>query len=270
MSQPGDAAFDPLAARYDTDFTTTPLARHLRARVWARLGTIYHAGDTVLEFGSGTGEDARHLLQRGVRVIPSDASAAMRAATQRKLAEVGFPDVAVATLSLHDLPDTTHWPPLDGALANFGVVNVLADLRPLARWLAQTVRAGGAVALGVMAPRCLWEFGWHALHGDWATATRRWRASAPFQADAAAPQIPIYYPSPRALQAAFAPYFAPAHLAPLGLLLPPSDAYGVIARRPRLLRALTRADDALAGAAWLAPYADHYWIELRRTDVAPA
>ncbi len=270
MSRSDDAAFDSLAVSYDADFTDTPIARHLRERVWARLNTIYSEDDTVLEFGSGTGEDALHLLKRGVSVLPSDASAEMRQMTTQKLVMSGFPDTQIIPLDLHQLPNHTDWPTLDGTFANFGVVNVLADWRSLADWLAGTVRPGGIVAFGVMAPRCLWEFGWHALHGDWTTATRRWRDSAPFQANASAPQIPIYYPSPRALGDAFAPYFTQTHLAPLGLLLPPSDACGVIERRPHLLRALTRTDDALSGAEWLAPYADHYWIELRRTDVAPA
>jgi len=270
MPRSDDAAFDALAVSYDADFTDTPIARHLRERTWTRLDTIYSTGETVLEFGSGTGEDALHLLKQGIHVIPSDASAEMRQATTRKLVTSGFPDTQIIPLDLHNLPSRTDYPPLDGAFANFGVVNVLADWRPLACWLAGTVQPGGTVAFGVMAPRCLWEFGWHALHGDWTTATRRWRVSAPFQADATTPQIPIYYPSPRALRDAFAPYFTQTHLEPLGLLLPPSDAYGVIERRPRLLRNLTRADDALIGAEWLAPYADHYWIELRRTDVAPA
>jgi SAM-dependent methyltransferase len=270
MQRSDDAAFDPLAGNYDVDFTDTPLARYLRGRVWARLDAIYSAGDGVLEFGSGTGEDALHLLKRGVKCIPSDASAEMRTQTQRKTAVAGFPETAISVLSLHKLPNTARWPTLDGAFANFGVVNVLADLHPLAAWLADVVQPGGTVAFGVMAPRCLWEFGWHALHGDWTTATRRWRKSATFQANVTAPRIPIYYPSPRAFRGAFTPYFVQTHLEPLGLLLPPSDVYGVVERRPCLLHALNCVDDALAGAEWLAPYADHYWIELRRTGVAPA
>ncbi|MCA9907403.1 MAG: class I SAM-dependent methyltransferase, partial [Anaerolineae bacterium] len=169
------SAFDTLAPTYDADFTASPLARHLRGRVHARLDRLVAAGETALELGCGTGEDALHLAQRGVHVIATDASDAMLTATRAKLA--GAAHVRVERLDLHDLSqtDSLEGAQVDLVFANFGVLNCLADWRPLAAWLAQRLRLGGRAAFGVMPPLCLWEIGWHALHGEFDVAFRRWR-----------------------------------------------------------------------------------------------
>ncbi|MEO0560778.1 MAG: methyltransferase domain-containing protein, partial [Chloroflexota bacterium] len=158
--------------------------------------------------------------------------------------------------------------PFDGVLANFGVLNVVSNYISIARWLAARVRPSGTLAFAVMAPNCLWELAWHALNGDFTTATRRWHTSTTFHETPGQP-IEIYYPSPSQLARQFAPYFERTALVPLGLWLPPSDVYPMIERRPKLLKWLTYADDNFGANAITARFADHYWIELQRTD-APA
>ncbi|MBZ0301408.1 MAG: methyltransferase domain-containing protein [Anaerolineae bacterium] len=284
------AAFDPLASTYDAAFTQTATGQYLRARVQARLDRHFRAGDHVLELGCGTGEDALHLAERGVHVLATDASPAMLAITQAKAA--GNPLIMVEKFDLRGLPALTPRPPLpqgegksklvqvplhegegrfagvraifDGAFANFGPVNVLDDWRPLAVWLAERVKPGGIVGLGVMGPLCLWEIAWHGLHGDFRTAFRRGSGSATFQAADSAEPLPVYYPSIARLKRDFAPGFRCIHVEALGLCLPPSDVYGVIERRPRLLKRLMALEDRLAGFAPLARLADHYWIEFER------
>ena len=114
------------------------------------------------------------------------------------------------------------------------------------------------IAFGVMAPFCIWELLWHGLHGDTQTALRRIRGSE-------FGNIRVTYPSVKRLTHDFSPHFERVHLMPLGLFLPPSDVFGLIEKRPRLLNALTRLENLTAGIASLANFADHYWIEFRRT-----
>jgi len=83
------SAFDELAAGYDADFTAGAIGSLLRAAVWRRLGARFAAGDRVLELNCGTGEDAVHLASRGVRVLATDASAAMLEVARRKAAAAG-------------------------------------------------------------------------------------------------------------------------------------------------------------------------------------
>jgi hypothetical protein len=151
-----------------------------------------------------------------------------------------------------------------GVFANFGVLNCLSDLRPIATWLAERVQPGGIAAFGVMSPLCLWELAWHGLHGDLRTATRRLRKTTTFTPDRASEAIPIAYPSIRHLTRHFAPHFKRVHVEGIGLFLPPSDVYGVLEKRPRLLKTLTRLERRFAPLPLLASFADHYWIELVR------
>ena len=264
--------FDPLAPSYDDTFSDTLIGRSLRGRVQARLDTHFQAGDHVLELGCGTGEDALHLAGRGVRVLATDSSEAMLAVARTKT--VDAPLVTVEKLDLRELNPLRQ--PLaatspiamgeagwgyDGAFANFGPVNVLADWRPLAGWLAAQVKPGGIVGLGVMGPLCLWEIVWHGLHGDFKTALRRVNGQAVFQADTATEPMSVYYPSIARLERDFSPHFRRVHLGSLGLFLPPSDVYGVIEKRPRLLSRLIELEERFAHYPVLARFADHYWIE---------
>lgn len=253
-------AFDSLAPTYDNRFTYTAIGRYLRGRVHRRLERHFLPGDYVLELGCGTGADALTLAERGVHVTATDSSPAMLAIARAKTGD--NPLVTVQEFDLHhvgtrravSLPSTIY----DGAFANFGPLNVLADWRPLAEWLAERIRPGGILGFGVMGPLCLWEIGWHGLHGDFQTALRRPKGQADFQGTA------VYYPSPARLSRDFAPWFRLTHLEPLGLFLPPSDAFTVVEKRPRLLKRLTALEDRGARYAFLARFADHYWIEFER------
>lgn len=260
------APFDSLAGDYDRTFSDTVIGRWLRARAQARLAAHFGASARVLEIGCGTGLDALFLAQRGVAVTATDASAAMLDAARARIG----PELPVtfARLDLNALaPDSFCDQPYDGAFASFGPINATADLTALAAWLAARVRAGGMICLGVMGPLCLWEIGWHALHGDVRTAGRRLGGQARFTPPDG-PPMTVHYPSIGALTRAFAPWFTRKRVSSLGLFLPPSDVYGVIERRPRLLRLLTALEARTAGVPPLARLADHYWVELARKPEA--
>jgi SAM-dependent methyltransferase len=256
--------FDALAPTYDHDFTASPIAGHLRARVHARLGRAFAAGDHVLELGCGTGEDALWLARRGVRVMATDASDGMLAVAREKTAHE--PLITIQKLNMMAINPETQRDKrdegFDGVYANFGVLNCLDDWRSLAAWLAARVRACGVAAFGVMSPFCIWEIAWHSLHGDFRVAFRRLRGRAQF--DGGSGTIPIHYPTIRRLTRAFAPHFRRTHVEPLGVLLPPSDVYGAIERRPRLLGRLLAWDARWGQFRALALLADHYWIEFER------
>ncbi len=251
-------AFDALAPTYDQDFTASPIAAYLRSRTQERLAQYFHAGDRALELGCGTGEDALWLARRGVRVLATDASAGMVEVAQAKTASE--PRVTIERMDLRALPALDAQ--FDGVYANFGVLNCLDDWRPLSAWLAARVRRGGAAAFCVMSPFCLWEIAWHGLHGEWGVALRRLRGSARFEMGGES--LDIHYPTIRRLTRDFAPHFRRAFVMPLGVALPPTDAYGAVERRPGWLRRLMAVERRVERARWLALLADHYWIEFER------
>jgi SAM-dependent methyltransferase len=261
-------AFDSLAPTYDHDFTESPIARYLRRRVHARLTRHFHKGDHILELGCGTGEDALYLAHQGIHVTATDASEKMLEIARAKTA--GNPLVQVERLDLTALPlllleEEFKVRAYNGVFANFGVLNCLNDWRPLAAWFAERIQPGGIAAFGVMSPLCLWEVVWHGLHLDFKTATRRLRKTTLFRPDSASEPIPISYPTLRHLTHDFSPYFRRVHVEGLGLFLPPSDVYGIIEKRPRLLKRLTGLEERLGGVNNLALFADHYWLEFERT-----
>ncbi len=261
-----NAAFDTLAPDYDRAFSETTIGRWLRNRTQGWMKPLFAPGSRVLELGCGTGEDALWLARRGVEVTATDASPAMLDETRAKTRDEL--KVTVVPLDLNVLPNSFSGP-FDGLLANFGALNCVRNRRQLAAWLAARIEPSGRAGFAVMGPVCLWELGWHGLHGDFRTATRRMRSTSTFQPDADGPALIVDYPSPVTLTREFAPHFRRESLRGLGLFLPPSDAFGVVERRPRLLRSLTALEGRLSGnrvSAWLA---DHYWIELVRTDTIP-
>jgi SAM-dependent methyltransferase len=264
MSQP--QAFDSLASSYDDSFTYSSVGRYLRQQGQTRLALQFKAGDSVLELGCGTGEDALWLAEHGIRVLATDASEGMLAVARAKCADK--PLIQIASLDLRKL-STIHYPlstsNFDGVFSNFGAMNCLSEWRTLAAWLAEQVKPGGIVGLGVMSPLCVWEALWHGLHGDFRTATRRWKKQLKFQPADSGQPITVTYPTIRRIARDFAPYFRRVYVRPLGLFLPPSDVFGVIEKHPRVLNMLVRLENRFGAISQLSLLADHYWVEFEKT-----
>ncbi|MFN8472662.1 MAG: class I SAM-dependent methyltransferase [Anaerolineae bacterium] len=153
----------------------------------------------------------------------------------------------------------------DGALSNFGALNCVADLVPVAHALARLVRPGGRVALVLMGRWCPWEIVWHAAHGDLTTAARRLRPGGT-SAQVGGETFRVHYPVPDQIAAAFAPFFTPLELRGIGVLLPPTSLSAIVERHPAAFERLARWETRIA-PTWLAGRLnDHYLLELRRTE----
>jgi SAM-dependent methyltransferase len=238
--------FDALAVGYDAAFTDTPLGTVLREFVQRRLDARFAPGDHVLELACGTGEDAFHLGRRGIRVLATDASAAMVETARSKARSAGLETIVEARkLAIEDL--ATLDGPFDGAFSNFGGLNCIADPAALAAVLADLLRPGAPLLLCVMGPLVPWE--WARLQ-----FRRLRRGGVEWRG------ITVRYPSPATLRRAFAPGFRPLRLSAVNALLPPTEWEAWASRHPRLLAALARWERRLP-LPWLA---DHYLLELER------
>jgi len=242
------APFDRVASGYDADFTATRLGRLLRACVHKHL--VFEPGEHVLELGCGTGEDAQWLASRGVSVLATDVSEGMLAQARAKAG--GHP---LLTFERQDANALALQGTFDGALANFGVLNCVADLRWLGERLGGMLRPGARFVAVVMPPFCLWETAWYLLHGDAARAARRWY---PTTADIRGATLPVWYPSSATLTGALAPWFNSRGVEGLGTLLPPSYLARFVERWPAWI---AQADRRMPlGHMW----ADHYVAVLER------
>jgi hypothetical protein len=84
-----------------------------------------------------------------------------------------------------------------GALSNFGALNCVRDLRPVAAALGRIIRPGGYVALCIMTRFCWNETLANLARLNGKAAFRRWRESTQWRG------LPIYYPSRGAVSHAF-------------------------------------------------------------------
>jgi SAM-dependent methyltransferase len=234
--------------------------------VWQVLGEVFRSGERVLELGCGTGEDAVWLARRGVSVVATDQSAEMLKVAQEKARRAGvaerieFAQVDAAQLAGVPSPAAARLDKtlpegevFDRALADFGVLNCVADRRRLGLALAERLRPGGTFVAVVMGPVCLWELAWYLVHGDLGRATRRWRSGG--LALVGGERLPVWYPSPPRLRAELMPRFALRRVVGLGALLPPSYLSHLVERWPAVFQKLATLDDKVPGGAWLA---DHY------------
>ncbi len=252
-------AFDRLAADYDSQFSHSTIGRYMRAAVARRLDARFAASDSILELNCGTGEDAVHLARRGVRVLATDVSAGMFDVARRKIDEARLGHlVAVRQLDLRHL-DRLEAGPFDGALSNFGGLNCVDELQPVARALAARLRRGAVAILCVMGPLVPWEWGWYLARGQFAAAFRRLRRGGVTWRG-----MTIHYPAIGRLRRDFAPQFQFLRSSAVGALVPPTFAESWASRHPKLVSFLNRCErrcECLPPLPWLA---DHYVLELQR------
>jgi SAM-dependent methyltransferase len=269
----GKVAFDALAAGYDQSFTHSLVGKAQRRVVWDLLASCLTEPRRVLELNCGTGEDALHLAQNGHQVLATDVSTAMLRVAEHKFARAGQLGAAstrwldLRALAAGSVPARDLGGPFDLVFSNFGGLNCLspAELRALARPLADCLAPGGRLIAVVMPRACLWEAAWGLVRLRPALAARRWR-SGPVSAQLAAgePPLPVWYYNPSALLQLLGDTFEVEHVRPVGLAVPPSALEPLACRAPRLLALLAWLDRHWLKAAWAAPLADHALVQCRR------
>jgi len=255
-------AFDRIAERYDCDFTDTLLGRILRNIVRSHLADLAQPGALVLEIGCGTGEDAVWLAAWGAHVLATDVSEAMLAVTRRKAARAAVTD-GVETIVLDAAAPARLELQVDAAFSNFGALNCVADLHPIAEALAGWVKPGGRIVLVFINRWCAWEIVWHLLHLQPQVAFRRLRQGG-VQARVGNGVVHTHYPSIGSIRRVFEPSFRFLRLTGLGGFLPPSYLEPFVVRHPRLFRVLSRLERPTASICPFARLSDHVILEFRR------
>ncbi len=193
--------FDALASSYNALWTETARGREQREAVWREIDGLFHAGSRVLDLGCGPGDDALHLAGLGVEVLGIDAAPKMvelarsRGVNAYLLAIEDLPALLARQQADEGVGSEPGGPPhhFSGAISNFGALNCVRDLRPVAAQLARLVQPAGPLAICLMGRFCL---------TDWRHATKRWLGRTQWRG------MDVYYPTSGQVRAAFAPHFA--------------------------------------------------------------
>ena len=227
--------------------TITSISARMRRKVYDHVLRFLRPADRLLELNAGTGIDAAFFAGRGQIVHAIDIAPGMLDHLSAKIDQQRLSDrLTVQALSFTEL-DRVEGGPFDYVFSNFGGLNCIADLAPVARHLPQVLRPGGIVTWVIMPPICPWEIAL-LLKGHFTLAARRWHRHGTL-AHVEGVHFTTTYFTPRQVLTALGPEFRLLCLEGLSVFTPPADRVDFPRRFPHLYRALTRIDDALA-ARW--------------------
>jgi SAM-dependent methyltransferase len=243
-------AFDRLAPTYD-QLTSGETFQLQRRQTHAALARWIRSGFRVLEIGCGTGVDTEFLARLGARVVACDPSEEMLSRTKRRLAVAGVGDRAgILSCGLHDLPHfldaLDHAEGFDAIVSNFGALNCAPTLDALGVIGRRHLRAGGAMAIGLMGRSCFWETVYFTARGERSQATRRRHARA--EVPVAGIDVPTFYHRTSDVAAALGDEFMRDGVIGVGVMVPPPYLEPRWQQVPQALRRAAAGVDRIAGS----------------------
>jgi len=243
-------AFDRLAASYDT-LASGDAFQWQRRQTHAAFAKWIRPGVRVLEIGCGTGADTEFLARLGARIVACDPSEGMLSRTKRRLANAGVGDrVGILSCALQDLPQfldaLDHAEGFDAVVSNFGALNCAPSLDALGTIGRRHLRAGGAMAIGLMGRTCLWETFYFAVRGDRARASRRRAPSV--AVPVAGIDVPTFYHRTSDVAAALGAGFSRDAEIGIGVMVPPPFLEPRWQQVPAVIRRLAATVDQAAGS----------------------
>jgi SAM-dependent methyltransferase len=250
------------AETYDQMFPETLVGQTQRHAVWRQLARVFYRGQRVLEMNCGTGIDAVHLAEKGIRVLACDLSPRMiEFATRRSAAANTANLTEFRVLPTEQIECLTEQAPFDGALSNFAGLNCVEDLSAVAQSLGKLLRPEASL-LVCMAGRIVpWEMAWYLGHGDMKAAMRRLRSTSED------PRVKVFFPTVHAIQRAFAPGFRLLSWRGIGIAVPPSCMDSVVRRFPALLKLLASTDSCLGPCPVVRGLADCVLLHFERVAI---
>jgi SAM-dependent methyltransferase len=201
------AGYDAIASAYDSQLAP---AQWIRERLWERMDALFPKGTHVLDVTAGTGLDAIHLMERGVRVLACDVSPSM-------LAQVHLKNPNIETLVLDFNQLDLNWK-FDGVISTFAGLNTSADLGPFAKSAARLLRPGGVLFIHLLNRWPLADIARYFVDLQWSTL---WHtiSSSRREVQIGNVLVPHYLYSPSLLyRRTFAKYFRLKRLDGQGIL----------------------------------------------------
>lgn len=243
-------AFDRLAPAYDA-LVSGEAFQLQRKQTHRLLSRWIRSGFRVLEIGCGTGIDTEFLAGLGARVVACDPSEEMLSRARRRVEAAGLGDrISVLSCGLQDLPQfldaLDHSEGFDAIVSNFGALNCAPSLAPLGVVGCRHLRAGGAMAIGLLGRTCLWETIYFTARGERAKAARRRAAQA--DVPVAGIDVPTFYHRTGDVAAALGEGFVRDAVIGVGVMVPPPYLEPRWLQLPPALRRAAAGVDRVAGS----------------------
>ncbi len=260
------AAFDHIAAGYDTEFTHSPIGRLQRDCVWEYIHTAFPGNfpKSVLELNCGTGEDAVFFATHGSKVLATDISPRMLEMARKKIGDLQLGDrVMTRQADLTRIEMALPEEKYDLVFSNFGGLNCIDEqnLGSLFDQLAGKLHDGGRLILVVMPRFCAWESLYFLSRLRFGKAFRR-RTRKLQLADIGGSKQGVWYYDPSDINRLSARHFNIVHIQPIGIAVPPSYFKKTFLNRRTILQKLDAAEHKLNKFKQLAGISDHYLIDL--------
>jgi ubiquinone/menaquinone biosynthesis C-methylase UbiE len=265
MNRPTQGYFDKAADTYDQAFTHTVIGRAERDAVWEELGRVFHSGQRILELSCGTGVDAVHLAERGVKVLACDIAPRMIDIARRRLSSSQLGDlIDLRVLATEDIAALCDEGPFDGAFSNFSGLNCVDDLSAAARNLARLVKARAQVLLCVSGHFVPLEIAWHLAHGRPRRAMRRFNHSGTVGHTTDDGKLIVHYPTVERFARLFAPDFQLRRWRGIGVTMPPAYFEAWARLFPKAFDGLARIDRWAGRFPGLRRMAGHALLQFER------
>lgn len=194
--------YDLIAHRYDEVEGRNEIGERVRSASREEALRVFGPGDRILELGCGTGRDAVLMAKHGVRVLATDLSPSMVAATQARAAREGvggLVDAVVCPAARAARLERR----FDGVYSNGAVLNLEPDLAGLFEGLGQSVRPGGRAVLTAANRVSLFELAVYPLFLRPRKAFRKLSHSVPIpvsrKGDGSRYVVPTAFYTPREL-----------------------------------------------------------------------
>lgn len=253
-------AFSRQAAEYDSYEEDHDILKWMREQVHRHAMTYLKPGDHILEINAGTGLDAAYFAKQGYRVHATDLSQEMIKQLEKKVALLKLQDkITIQQISYTELDGIRNQ--FDYVFSNFGGLNCISDLSPIAKSIPNLLKPGGLITLVIMPPVCLWELAL-IFRGHFKTAVRRLHRKG-ILAHVEGVHFRSYYFTPKQVLKAFGKQYRKIALHGLGSVSPPPYMKNFPKRYPEIYKFLTSIDAQLSHFPPFNSWADHFILTMQ-------
>ncbi|HVN77718.1 MAG TPA: class I SAM-dependent methyltransferase [Terriglobia bacterium] len=266
LTQTAKEYWDAAAETYEQDFAGTLIGQTRRKAVWDELDCVFRPGQRILELNCGTGLDAVHLGEGGIRVLACDISPRMIELARQRTNKAKLDGlIEFRPLATEEINVLLGEGPFDGAFSNFSGLNCVEDVSAVAQDLGRLLKPGAPFLLGIIGRFVPWEIVWFLARGDPRKAVRRFRGHMVRPLEAGT--LVVQYFSVKEMANLLAPQFKLRKWKGIGICVPPSYLEPWARRFPRLTKALAEFDGWFGSVPILRSMADYALLEFERNMI---